>query len=57
MAKAKKDELIAPAEIAGVVTVVGTEKSAHLKTGKEYHVSAEQAKVLIKKGSAKSKSN
>lgn len=36
----------------GDVVVVGTDKSPFLKTGKDYIVSSEHAKTLIKKGAA-----
>ena len=36
----------------GEVIVIGTEKSPYMKTGKEYPVSSELAKTLIKKGAA-----
>lgn len=39
-------------ELFGMVTIVGT---STLKNGKEYHVTAELAKTLIKKGFAKLK--
>ena len=34
------------------VTIIGTESSPFLKTGKEYKVTATAAEVLVKKGQA-----
>ena len=35
-----------------IVTVIGTEKSKYMKTGKEYQVSRDLAKTLVKNGQA-----
>jgi len=59
MAKKVKKEEVSESmpELSGMVTVIGTEASKHLKTGVEYKVSAKLAKTLIKKGSAILKEN
>ena len=39
-----------PIELVGMVDVLGTDKTAYMKTGKVYTVTAELAKTLLKKG-------
>ena len=48
----KQDIIEQEIELTGIVTIVGT---CELTIGKEYHVTAELAKTLIKKGFAKLK--
>lgn len=48
--QAKQKETVTIPELSGMVTVIGTDETPHLKTGQEYEVSAQLAKNLIAKG-------
>jgi hypothetical protein len=51
MAKAKETkQTIIPVELTGMVNVLGTEKTKHMKTGQVYTVTSTLAKKLIAKG-------
>lgn len=51
----KVDKPVKTDKLVGLVTVIGTDKSEFMKTGKEYEVSPVLANTVVKSGHAKFK--